>query len=96
MGPSVDPAGVTIIDSIKVYGKTKEAFGWPDDPPDDFPSAAGAVLPSSTSASPANESEAIVSSPPVPLTSLDKLVASALEVLEGFVCMVPMEDKVTR
>ncbi len=82
-----------MVDSIKVYSKTKEAFGWPDDPPDDFPSATGTNLPSSTSASPANESESIVS-PPVPLTSLDKLVASSLEVLEGFVCMVPMEDKV--
>lgn len=40
VGASVDPAGVTMLDSIKIYGKTKEQFGWPDEPPEDFPSAA--------------------------------------------------------
>lgn len=39
VGASVDPAGVTMVDSIKIYGKTKEQFGWPDEPPEDFPSA---------------------------------------------------------
>lgn len=29
--PSPDPTGITIIDSIKVYGKTKENFSWPDE-----------------------------------------------------------------
>lgn len=28
-----------MLDSIKIYGKTKEQFGWPDEPPEDFPSA---------------------------------------------------------
>lgn len=28
---SSDPNGITIIDSLKVYGKTKESFSWPDD-----------------------------------------------------------------
>lgn len=39
VGASVDPAGVTMIDAVKVYGKTKEQFGWPDEPPEEFPSA---------------------------------------------------------
>ncbi|KAF7239331.1 E3 ubiquitin-protein ligase UBR4 [Varanus komodoensis] len=39
VGASVDPAGVTMLDAIKIYGKTKEQFGWPDEPPEDFPSA---------------------------------------------------------
>lgn len=39
VGASVDPAGVTMLDSIKIYGKTKEQFGWPEDPPEDFSSA---------------------------------------------------------
>lgn len=30
VGGSVDPAGVTMVDSIKVYVKTKEALGWPE------------------------------------------------------------------
>lgn len=133
VGPSSDPSGVTMVDSIKVYGKTKEAFGWPDDPPDDFTtsttntatSGAGGV-PSSTnssssavsgavtngtssggsgggsttsvtasqiSVSHAGESEVIVP-PPIPLTSLDRLVASSLEVLDGFVSLVQMDERV--
>lgn len=39
VGASVDPAGVTMLDSVKIYGKTKEQFGWPEDPPEDFSSA---------------------------------------------------------
>ena len=42
VGASVDPAGVTMLDSIKVYGKTKEQFGWPEEPPEDFSSPASA------------------------------------------------------
>lgn len=39
VGASVDPAGVTMLDSIKIYGKIKEQFGWPEEPPEDFSSA---------------------------------------------------------
>lgn len=28
---SADPNHVTMVDSVKVYTKAKEAFGWPDD-----------------------------------------------------------------
>ncbi len=85
-----------MVDSIKVYGKTKENFGWPDDPPDEFPSTTGASnLPAtSNSAAPASETEAVVIPTPVSLSSLDRLVASSLEVLDGFVCLISMEDKV--
>ena len=31
VGPSPDSANVTMVDSIKVYVKTKESFGWPED-----------------------------------------------------------------
>lgn len=31
VGQSHDPNSVTMVDSIKVYCKTKEVFGWPDD-----------------------------------------------------------------
>ena len=37
VGASVDPASVTMIDSIKVYIKSKVTFNWPDD--DDLPDA---------------------------------------------------------
>lgn len=29
-----------MIDAVKIYGKTKEQFGWPDEPPEEFPPAA--------------------------------------------------------
>lgn len=35
-GPSIDPQSITIVDSIKVYGRTKESFSWPDDTEDLF------------------------------------------------------------
>ena len=28
-----------MIDAVKIYGKTKEQFGWPDEPPEEFPAA---------------------------------------------------------
>jgi len=31
VGASTDPAGITMVDSIKVYTRTKEAFSWPED-----------------------------------------------------------------
>lgn len=37
VGPTVDPSGVCVVDSVKVYGKTKEAFGWPDDIDEELP-----------------------------------------------------------
>ena len=46
VGASADPATVTMIDSIKVYVKSKSAFNWPED--DDLPdNSAGSNQPSS-------------------------------------------------
>ena len=45
-GPSNDALGVTMVDSIKVYGKTKEAFGWPDDADDQLLQQARPPIPS--------------------------------------------------
>ncbi|KAK2587955.1 hypothetical protein KPH14_004040 [Odynerus spinipes] len=88
-GPSQDPEGVIMVDSIKIYGKTKDAFGWPEETEEILPSG------QSTSANiPAISNEAdntIVS--PAPLSSIDRLtkdnsvnvermVSSILEVLE--------------
>ncbi|XP_035739496.1 protein purity of essence-like isoform X1 [Vespa mandarinia] len=88
-GPSQDPEGVIMVDSIKIYGKTKDAFGWPEETEEILPGG------QSTSAHiPAISNEAdntIVS--PAPLSSIDRLtkdnsvnvermVSSILEVLE--------------
>ncbi|XP_071948294.1 E3 ubiquitin-protein ligase UBR4-like isoform X1 [Antedon mediterranea] len=94
VGASQDPNNVTMVDSIKVYGKTKESFGWPDDPPEDFPVTTGQPPPASAAATPTNDNE-VLASPPLPLTPLDKLVASSIEVLDGYVSLVPMVTKET-
>ena len=41
VGPSQDPSGINFIDNIQVYARTKEAFGWPEHPPDSFPKPKG-------------------------------------------------------
>ena len=37
VGPSLDPSAITFIDTIMVYVKSKEAFGWPEQSPDTPP-----------------------------------------------------------
>lgn len=45
-GPSQDPETVTMVDSIKIYGKTKDSFGWPEENDESVPaSTSGAVQP---------------------------------------------------
>lgn len=56
-----------MLDSVKVYSKTKEAFGWPDDPQEEIPSTAG-LGPAATVD--ATETE-IVNSVPA-MTAVDK------------------------
>ena len=78
VGESTDPNGVTMVDSIKVFTKTKEAFGWPEEP-DEFqeqstPKPTAAVVASSANNN--NENEVVpvtgTSFTPLPLTSADK------------------------
>ncbi|KAL0896018.1 hypothetical protein ABMA27_012006 [Loxostege sticticalis] len=71
-GPSQDPDGVTMVDSVKVYGKNKEQFGWPEENED--PSA----CPSSSKVA----AEAEGSSGAWKPSSLERLACAALEALE--------------
>ncbi|XP_074655636.1 E3 ubiquitin-protein ligase UBR4-like [Tubulanus polymorphus] len=83
-GASADASGVTIIDSVKLYTKTKEAFGWPedtDDIPDTGPSKS--VLPVVDGSASNGYDPDITSLVPLPLTATDRLLASSLEVLDG-------------
>ncbi|XP_043220427.1 E3 ubiquitin-protein ligase UBR4-like isoform X2 [Amphibalanus amphitrite] len=86
--PTADTSGVTMVDSIKVYGKTKENFDWPEDS-DEYMSSPSA---SGTSLTPGGEGEGGAAAAAVPLTPLDKLVSSALETLEGCVVAAPESD----
>uniref|UniRef100_A0A673LQI7 E3 ubiquitin-protein ligase UBR4-like n=1 Tax=Sinocyclocheilus rhinocerous TaxID=307959 RepID=A0A673LQI7_9TELE len=84
IGASVDPAGVTMLDSIKIYGKTKEQFGWPDEPPEDFPSAAvnNVCSPNLNQGNGTGDSD-ITSPITTSGTVLERLVVSSLEALES-------------
>ena len=72
VGASVDPAGVTVVDSIKVYVKSKEAFGWPEEP-DEYPETTTTKAPptGSSSVNNCNESDTLPVSA-LPLTSTDR------------------------
>ncbi|XP_066493904.1 E3 ubiquitin-protein ligase UBR4 [Tiliqua scincoides] len=94
VGASVDPAGVTMLDAIKIYGKTKEQFGWPDEPPEEFPAASvsnvcppnlnqGNGTGDAESAAPATASG----------TVLERLVVSSLEALESCFAIGPVNEK---
>ncbi|XP_019625025.1 PREDICTED: E3 ubiquitin-protein ligase UBR4-like [Branchiostoma belcheri] len=84
VGASLDPSGVTMVDSIKVYGKSKEAFGWPDEL-EEFPSSStGHYL---TAMSAPNPQAAVQSEET--LSTTDRLITSALEVLEGCFAIFP-------
>ncbi|XP_066587252.1 E3 ubiquitin-protein ligase UBR4 [Prorops nasuta] len=98
-GPSQDQDGVIMVDSIKVYGKTKDAFGWPEEV-EEIPPGQTTPAPITTINNEADNSVA----QPVPLSSVDKLrkddsvniermVSGILEVLESsFACLPPTED----
>lgn len=79
-GASSDPAGVTMVDSIKIYGKTKEAFGWPEDS-DDFPTGTGSNAQGGYSIVGMDVDG--IPAAPLPLTPLDRLIGSSMELLDG-------------
>ena len=69
VGQSLDLSDVTMLDSLKVYCKTKESFGWPDDAHEEIASAP--VL--GTGAFTTTETELVNSA--APMTSFDKYVS---------------------
>ncbi|CAL1532573.1 unnamed protein product [Lymnaea stagnalis] len=81
-GSSMDPNSITMVDSVKVYVKTKEAFGWPEEP-EDFPEpSAPAKVVTNSNSGPTMEVDSTPAAA-VPLTGADRLLSSALEVLDG-------------
>ena len=72
-GPTMDPDGVSMIDSVQVWTKTKEAFGWPDENEDLSPAIASEI-PSELDQVPVQ---------PIELTQVDKIVISSLETLDS-------------
>lgn len=77
-GPSADPENVSMLDSIKVYGKTKDVFGWPEESDDNATTVANANAMSNVVVNSSNNGESTVSA----ITPLDKMMTSMLEVLD--------------
>ena len=73
-GDTQDPGGVNMIDSIQVWTKTKEAFGWPEDT-EEYSAA-------NVAATNQNDVEE-ASIQPLSLTRVDKVVVTTLETLDA-------------
>ncbi|GAB6024406.1 hypothetical protein CHUAL_009571 [Chamberlinius hualienensis] len=73
-GPSTHSSGVTIVDTVKVYGKTKESFGWPEETDELSTVSPSTVYPSTNNFSGDFRNVAQVSSQ---LTSVDRIMVTA-------------------
>ncbi|KAL0119215.1 hypothetical protein PUN28_009656 [Cardiocondyla obscurior] len=96
-GPSQDQEGVIMVDSIKIYGKTKDAFGWPEEI-EEIQSCPPTSAPITTVN---NENDNTVVS--APLSSINKtakdnsvnmerMISSVLEVLESSFILSSYDD----
>lgn len=75
-GPSQDQNVITMVDSIKVYGKTKDVFGWPEETEDTVASNGANTTNTNTVSSDQNS----VGNTTGQITSLDRLISNLLEV----------------
>lgn len=86
-GPSQDPESICMLDSIKVYGKSKEAFGWPEES-DDTTNGGSSSLAGQSSAQITSSTTTTTNATSLPdqsvqkITPLDKMITSMLEVLD--------------
>uniref|UniRef100_A0A182RFY8 UBR-type domain-containing protein n=1 Tax=Anopheles funestus TaxID=62324 RepID=A0A182RFY8_ANOFN len=95
-GPSVDAEQITILDSIKIYGKTKDVFGWPEESED----AAGGQITNGgtgsngqTAVANGNGGNEGTSSDEndvgaMYMTSLDRMLSSMLHVLDSGISLL--------
>ncbi|KYM95161.1 E3 ubiquitin-protein ligase UBR4 [Cyphomyrmex costatus] len=99
-GPSQDQEGVIMVDSIKIYGKTKDVFGWPEEI-EEIQSCPPASAPVTTVN---NETDNTIVS--APLSSMNKttkdssvnmerMISSILEVLESSFILSSHDDNKT-
>ncbi|XP_014258727.1 E3 ubiquitin-protein ligase UBR4 isoform X2 [Cimex lectularius] len=89
-GTSQDPDGIIMVDSIKVYGKTKEAFGWPEENEESQTATQNASQPTASSNS---DTESMSSSLSTSVPLLDRMLSGILEVLDGCFSLVNFDAK---
>lgn len=78
------------------YGKTKEDFGWPEEPEDFSATVSGTGATGSSGSGSESSTLGGASSAPLPLTAVDRLVSAALETLDGCFVATPAEKIVAR
>jgi E3 ubiquitin-protein ligase UBR4 len=85
-GPSLDPGGIGLVDSVQMYGKTKEAFAWPEE--DDYSGANGGAAVSSSQPGASgvcgSKDQDGGDSNSVPMTLVEKLVLGMLDIVNGY------------
>ncbi|KAG1664196.1 E3 ubiquitin-protein ligase UBR4 [Nymphon striatum] len=84
-------SNVTMVDSIKVYGKAKEVFGWSEENDEYLNGNTPVPGTSSLSAPIASVEGDCFTSTPLPISCLDRLVGGALEVLDSILSLT--DDK---
>ena len=72
-GPTMDPDGVNMVDSIQVWTKSKEAFGWPEEN-EEFSSGISSEVPTEAEKVPVHSFS---------MTAVDQVVMSTLETLDS-------------
>ncbi|XP_058454823.1 protein purity of essence [Malaya genurostris] len=90
-GPSHDAENITILDSIKIYGKTKDVFGWPEESEDVGSSQMNSVVQAPgqiASTTNVNENVDASGSSGMTVTPLDKMVSTMLQVLDSGVSLL--------
>lgn len=45
VGPSIDPSGISFVDSIRLYSKAKSVVGWPEGPSEVPPTQSNGSVP---------------------------------------------------
>ncbi|KAJ8985586.1 hypothetical protein NQ317_015077 [Molorchus minor] len=88
-GPSQDPDTVTMVDSIKIYGKTKDSFGWPEENDENVPAASSGAIQQVATTSDTDQHAGSAAQ----LTKLERVVVSILESLDCTFSLYSSEDK---
>ncbi len=77
----MDPAGISLIDSVQVYGKSKDSFGWPDDQDDYQVAGAGGAQGHDGSD---GDGDGSGGQDMAPMSPLEKLVSQSLGILKAY------------
>ncbi|KAL1517166.1 hypothetical protein ABEB36_000965 [Hypothenemus hampei] len=91
-GSCQDPELMTMVDSIKVYGKTKDSFGWPEETEEAAISSTGHQAASSNGAA-NNETDSQSTGLPQQLTKLERLAIDVFRSLDSSLYNYASEEK---